>query len=152
LPDTSLVPLTVTQLTDRLVASYAREGGINHLDGKNLPSKSAITLLTVDLLRLLFPGFFDETPVHSSEIKVETASRMDAVLGTLEDLITKSLEYNPPPELPKKDLKDPRPFAHALTIEFLASLPRLRELLQTDTEAAYRGDPAALSREEIIVA
>jgi len=152
LPDTSLVPLTVTQLTDRLVASYAREGGINHLDGKNLPSKSAITLLTVDLLRLLFPGFFDETPVHSSEIKVETASRMDAVLGTLEDLITKSLEYNPPPELPKKDLKDPRPFAHALTIEFLASLPRLRELLQTDTEAAYRGDPAALSREEVIVA
>src|SRR5690348_615175 len=70
LPDTSPVPLTVTQLTDRLVASYAREGGINHLDGKNLPSKSAITLLTVDLLRLLFPGFFDETPVHSSEIKV----------------------------------------------------------------------------------
>ena len=146
------MPLTVTQLTDRLVASYAREGGINHLDGKNLPSKSAITLLTVDLLRLLFPGFFDETPVHSSEIKVETASRIDAVLGTLEDLITKSLEYNPPPELPKKDLKDPRPFAHALTIEFLASLPRLRELLQTDTEAAYRGDPAALSREEVIVA
>src|SRR5262245_32180508 len=146
------VPLTVTQLTDRLVASYAREGGINHLDGKNLPSKSAITALTVDLLRLLFPGFFDETPVHSSEIKVETASRMDAVMGNLEDLITKSLEYNPPPELPKKDLKDPRPFAHSRTIEFLGSLPRIRELLQTDTEAAYRGDPAALSKEEVIVA
>jgi serine O-acetyltransferase len=146
------VALTVTQLTDRLVASYAREGGINHLDGKNLPSKSAITLLTVDLLRLLFPGFFDETPIHSSEIKVETASRMDAVLGSLEDLITKSLEYNPPPELPKKDLKDLRPFAQTLTNEFLGSLPRLRELLQTDTEAAYRGDPAALSKEEVIVA
>jgi serine O-acetyltransferase len=39
-----------------------------------------------------------------------------------------------------------------LTIEFLASLPRIRELLQTDTEAAFNGDPAALSKEEVIVA
>ena len=39
-----------------------------------------------------------------------------------------------------------------MTVEFLASLPRIRELLQTDTEAAYNGDPAALSKEEVIVA
>jgi len=139
----------VTQLTDRLVASYAREGGINHLDGKNLPSKRAITLITKNLLRLLFPGFFDEKLIHSSEIKVETAALLDVALGNLEDEVYKSLEYNPPPERPKKDL---RPYAHSLTIEFLASLPRIRELLQTDTEAAYNGDPAALSKEEVILA
>ena len=54
---------TVTQLTNELVASYARVGGINHLDGKNLPSKRAVTAITQDLLRLLFPGFFDEKAV-----------------------------------------------------------------------------------------
>jgi serine O-acetyltransferase len=143
------VQLTVTQLTDRLVASYARAGGINHLDGKNLPSKRAITIITIDLLRLLFPGFFDEKLIHSSEIKVETATLLDAVLGTLEDELYKSLEYNPPPEYPKKDL---RKLAHTLTLDFLDSLPRIRELLQTDIEAAFKGDPAALSREEVIVA
>jgi len=143
------VQLTVTQLTDRLVASYARVGGINHLDGKNLPSKHAIADITVDLLRLLFPGFFDEKLIHSSEIKVETATLLDSVLGNLEDEIRKSLEYNPPPELPKKDL---RSIAHTYTVEFLSSLPRVRELLQTDTEAAFNGDPAALSKEEVIVA
>jgi serine O-acetyltransferase len=141
--------MSVTQLTDSLVASYARVGGINHLDGKNLPSKTAITGITIDLLRLVFPGFFDEKPVHSSEIKVETASLMDSVLGRLEDEVAKSLEYNPPPELPKKDL---RPIARTWTLEFLASLPRVREMLQTDTEAAFCGDPAALSKEEVIVA
>jgi len=36
--------------------------------------------------------------------------------------------------------------------EFLGNLPRIRELLQTDTEAAYSGDPAARSKEEVIVA
>jgi serine O-acetyltransferase len=143
------VQVTVTQLTDRLVSSYARVGGINHLDGKNLPSKRAIALITVDLLRLLFPGFFDEKSIHSSEIKVETATLMDSVLGRLEDEIYKSLEYNPPADVAKKDL---RAAAHTLTIDFLGSLPHIRELLQTDTEAAYKGDPAALSREEVIVA
>jgi serine O-acetyltransferase len=149
LRDTSRVHATVTQLTDRLVASYARAGGINHLDGKNLPSKRSIALITVDLLRLLFPGFFDEHTLHSSEIKVETAGLLDSVLGRLEDEIYKSLEYRPPEGLPKKDL---RATAHEITVEFLASLPAVRELLQTDTEAAYNGDPAALSKEEVIVA
>ena len=139
---------TVTQLTNELVASYARVGGINHLDGKNLPSNHAITAITQDLLRLLFPGFFDEKPIHSSEIKVATAELLDSVLGDLEDEIYKSLEYNPPAELPKKNL---RSAAHSLTLEFLGSLPRLREVLQTDMMAAYDGDPAARSKEEVLV-
>ena len=139
---------TVTKLANELVASYARVGGINHLDGKNLPSNHAITAITQDLLRLLFPGFFDEKPIHSSEIKVVTAELLDAVRGALEDEIYKSLEYNPPPELPKKNL---RSAAHNLTLEFLESLPRLREVLQTDMEAAYAGDPAAKSKEEVLV-
>jgi serine O-acetyltransferase len=139
---------TVTQLTNQLVASYAKLGGINHLDGKNLPSKRAITTITQDLLRLLFPGFFDEKLIHSSEIKVETAALLDSVLDKLEDEIRKSLEYQPPAGLKKKDITHE---AHKLTVEFLGSLPRIREILQTDVEAAFNGDPAAASKEEIIV-
>jgi serine O-acetyltransferase len=139
---------SVTKLTNQLVASYAKAGGINHLDGKNLPSKRAIAAITCDLLRLLFPGFFDEKLIHSSEIKAETATLLDAVLGTLEDEIRKSLEYNPPGGLAKKNITSE---AHKLTVEFLESLPRVREILQTDVEAAFDGDPAAASKEEIIV-
>lgn len=138
----------VTKLTNELIASYARVGGINHLDGKNLPSKRAIAAITQDLLRLLFPGFFDEKLIHSSEIKVETAALLDSIFGKLEDEIRKSLEYNPPPDLPKKSVAKA---AHALTQEFLGKLPCVREILHTDMEAAFNGDPAAASREEIIV-
>jgi serine O-acetyltransferase len=139
----------VNQLTERLAASYAHVGGINHLDGKNLPSKHTIADITLNLLRLLFPGFFDEKLIHSSEVKTVTASLLAKVVKDLEQEIFKSLEYNPPAELPKKDR---RPIARAFAIEFLESLPRLRELLQTDAEAAFKGDPAALSKEEVIVA
>ncbi len=139
----------VTKLTNDLIASYARVGGINHLDGKNLPSKRAITSLTKDLLRLIFPGFFDEKLVHSSEIKAETAVLLDSVIGNLEDEIRKSLEYNPPAGLARKDVPSE---AHKLTLQLLGCLPHIREILQTDVEAAFNGDPAALSKEEIIVA
>lgn len=139
---------TVTKLTNELIASYAQVGGINHLDGKNLPSKRAITAITQDLLRLLFPGFFDEKLVHSSEIKVETAALLDSILGKLEDEVRKSFEYHPPRDLPKKEIPG---IAHALTVEFLGKLPGIREILCTDVEAAFNGDPAASGKEEIIV-
>jgi serine O-acetyltransferase len=137
---------TVTQLTEQMIASYARVGGINRLDEINLPSKSAITLITEELLRLLFPGFFTEKPIHSYEIKMETANLMDLVQGRLEDEIYKSLLYS------KRDSSRARGEASDITLTFLGKLPRVRELLQTDTEAAFEGDPAALSKDEIIVA
>ena len=147
--NTPLVNATITQLTDQLIVSYAKVGGINHLDGKNLPSKSAIASITLDLLRLLFPGFFDERMIHSSELKVEMVSLVDSISERLQDEIYKSLEYATPEGLSKKDL---RPAAHDITVAFLSSLPQVREVLKTDADAAFSGDPAALSREEIIVA
>ena len=140
---------TVTQITDQLIHSYARAGGINHIDGKNLPSKTTIASITHDLLRLVFPGFFDERIIHSSELKVEMVSLVDSVSGRLEDEISKALDYSTPEGVSKKEL---RSVARTLTLEFLGNLPQVRDLLRTDVEAAYNGDPAARSQEEIIVA
>lgn len=137
------------QLIAGLVESYTRVGGINHLDGQNLPSRHAVASITQNLLRLLFPGFFDDRVVHSSTIHAEVGAVLDHVLGDLEAEILKSLEYNPPAGLPRKDI--PR-YARQVAHDFIARLPAVRDLLHTDTEAAYRGDPASLSREEVIVA
>lgn len=137
---------TVTELTEQLIESYARVGGINRLDQINLPSKNAITSITEDLLRLLFPGFFTDKPIHSYEIKMETANLMDLVQGRLEDEIYKSLLYS------KRKPNPARSEAHEDTFQFLSQLPMIRELLQTDAESAFNGDPAALSKDEVIVA
>jgi serine O-acetyltransferase len=80
---------------------------------------------------------------------METANLMDSVQGRLEDELYKSLEYSPSTVYGKTDL---RAAAHDFTMDFLGRLPRIREVLQTDAEAAYSGDPAALSKEEVIVA
>ena len=138
-----------TELTDCLLGSYESVGGINHLDGKNLPSRQAIGRITSDLLRLLFPGFFDETAIATAAIRSVTSELLDEVASRLAREIGRSLEYARPPELPDKDLGVA---ARRLALEFLASLPRVRELLATDVEAAFNGDPAALSKDEVIVA
>jgi serine O-acetyltransferase len=75
---------------------------------------------------------------------------MDSVLSRLADEIYKSLEYAAPEK--KMEVRDSNRVAHALTLEFRSNLPGVRDLLNTDTEAAYQGDPAALSKEEVIVA
>lgn len=140
--------LNTSELTDQMMQSYLERGGINHVDGRNLPSKHVMAGITLDLLRLLFPGFFDEGVVHSSEVRAVTSALLDSVLRRLELEIRKSLEYQPSENRETQDLTEA---AHQLTLRFLANLPRVRELLDTDAEAAYKGDPAALSKDEVIV-
>jgi serine O-acetyltransferase len=86
--------------------TYACVGGINHVDGKNLPSKHVIADITIDLLRLLSPGFFDEAPIHSSEIEAVTRRLLDSVPRRLENEARKSLEYAPPVGIADGDLSE----------------------------------------------
>ncbi|MCS1408543.1 MAG: Serine acetyltransferase [Verrucomicrobia subdivision 3 bacterium] len=139
----------VTGLANELLQSYVKHGGINHVDGVNLPSKSAISQITQDILKLLFPGYFYDQQIHRAELMVETTNLLASVCGRLEDEIYKSLEYFPPDGLKPSDFRNE---AARLATEVLEHLPATREVLRTDTEAAYNGDPAALSREEVIVA
>ena len=142
------MPLTVAQLTERLLTSYERVGGTNHVDGKNLPSKHAVAGIATDLLRLLFPGFFDERPVHSSEMADVASGLIHSVLARLETEIRKSLKYAVAQQSGDAELPEA---AHALTRRFFGNLPRIREMLRTDIDAAFNGDPAAYSRDEVIV-
>jgi len=142
------VKRSVDELTQQLLDSYLRVGGINHVDGKNLPSKAVVAQMTQAVLRLLFPGFFCERVIHSAELELETTALMATVHRVLEGEVNKSLEYLPPEGTNESDLA---PLATQITAHVLGRLPYVRDLLRTDTEAAYAGDPAALSKEEVIV-
>ncbi|MBM3858452.1 MAG: serine acetyltransferase [Verrucomicrobia bacterium] len=139
----------LAEIVENLVGSFREHGGINHLDGSNLPSRDAVVAVTQDLLRLVFPGFYDAEPLHSAQIHEYTAELVASIKRRLEKEIGKSLEYQPCPHCDRNDLAGT---AARVTHEFLAELPAVRAVLQTDVVAAYEGDPAAISTEEIIVA
>jgi serine O-acetyltransferase len=139
----------LAQIVEQLVESFRTVGGINHLDGANLPSREAVVDITRDLLRLVFPGFYDKDPIHSAQIVEYTSGLVSSVAQRLEAEVRKSLEYRPCDGCDKKDLAGT---AVRVTEEFLQQLPAVRAVLQTDVLAAYEGDPAAISNEEIILA
>ncbi len=126
-----------------LLASYETVGGLNNTDGLNLPSTRAIGSICEDLLQLLFPGFHDEDAIHGNCLASLTESRMASLSNRLEDQICRSLRTTQP--------DCPQSLAREIAGEFLAGFPETRELLSTDIQAAYEGDPAALNSEEIVL-
>ena len=125
-----------------LLESYARCGGIKHLSGSHLPSKMAVGGLTQDLLRTIFPGFIDDQPVQSRDTLQETTRELEGLRQRLEREIAKSLDGHPVAGQT----------AESVALAFLNKLPEVRNLIQTDVEAAYQGDPAASSKEEVVLA
>lgn len=132
------------KITESILASYKDVGGINNIDGSNLPSKRAIATVCEDLLQLLFPGFHDQEPIHSQHLRRVTAYRVQSVADRLKDEICKSQRIAEP--------GCPEAKAEAILCRFLHCLPSVREILRTDVEAAFSGDPSAANYDEIIVA
>jgi serine O-acetyltransferase len=134
---------TITSQVARLLASYEEVGGLNHTDRHNLPSKRALDTICSGLLRLLFPGFHDERPVHKEELPDITRERLVVLASQLADQVAKSLsnDHNPAPEAAVARIVD----------LFFDEIPSIRRLLRSDIEAAYDGDPSATSTEEIIL-
>ncbi len=132
------------EIKQALLASYRSHGGINHLDGVNLPSQASVNQLAADCMHLLFPGYFEESPLTESEVP--------ALVGRLLARIDKRLAAEIEKCLRFAKVAEPAPRARELTSAFLAQFPELRRIIKTDVDAAYAGDPAARSVEEIILA
>lgn len=136
--------MTLAEIQKALLASYETEGGINHFDGINLPSEASINQLAAEFMHLLFPGYFEQSCISRHDVANHTAQRLEAVLRHLKVEIEKSLRFARRPS--------PQDEAEKLAMAVLGKLPELRSIVQTDVQAAYRGDPAARSVEEIILA
>ena len=137
---------TTRDAVDELLRTYSETGGINYLDAAaSLPSRLAVESACADLMSLMFPGFRSESLVSSQDLADATRSRMRNLHARLKTEICRSLGKIPPNEATEAK-------AEEILSLFMAELPQLRRLLWTDIDAAYEGDPAAKSYEEIILA
>jgi serine O-acetyltransferase len=127
-----------------LLESYRSHGGINHMDGPNLPSRESVDLLATDFMHLLFPGFFEKRTLTRQEFEEALDERLGQLRQNLASEIDKCLSF--------RSNDSEKACAETEAIEILRALPAIRRLLRTDVEAAYVGDPAATSYEEIILA
>lgn len=120
-----------------------RWAALNNADGINLPSKVAVAEICEDLLEILFPGFHDQTAIRHSDLPLVTEKRVFDVAGRFREEICKSLRTGDP--------GCPEARAEKILLNFMDQIPELRRVLKTDIQAAYEGDPAASSSEEILL-
>lgn len=133
------------KIKEELLESYRSHGGINHMDGPNLPSQEGVDALATDLMHLLFPGYFEKRTLTKQEFDEALEERLGHLHRNLAAEIRKCLQF-------RDGGAGDAAAAELEARQIIAALPTIRRLLRTDVEAAYVGDPAAPNFEEIILA
>jgi len=137
---------TVTELTNHLVASYARVAASTTLDDKNCRPNASLPPLRQDSAAAAVPRLFDENRSIPRKSRWSRRSCSIRCWARLEDETARGPSNTTPRPSAETEHHDGRP--HSLTVAFLRQPAPIREILQTDWKAAYDGDPAAKSREE----
>src|SRR5258708_12605849 len=133
---------SVTPRLNDILKSYENIGGINNIDGSNLPSKRAVAQICDDLLQILFPGYHDEEPIHSEQVAQITSARVLSVADRIRIEAFKSLRIREP-ECPEKQ-------AQTIALDLIRCIPKIRLLLPTDVDPPLEGDPPSNTYAQII--
>jgi len=151
---------------DALLESYLKTGLINPAGDASLPSRRSIERLLGELTELLFPGFGEMESLDHNKLSLITSERITRIARNLEKEVEKSVAFglrvaekrglggrgSDQRESDEAAFQGCHAGAEILVNGFFAELPAIRATLETDIDAAFLGDPAAKSLEEIILA
>ena len=137
------------KLVAEITETYKGDSGINFIDASNLPVRGKILEILDLLLELLFPGYTGKRTVTKSNIGFIVGDILCRVYVELCEQIERAYRYQC--RIRKCDGCDCGSMAQNVTLYLLSKLPRIRQLLKGDVIAAFDGDPAAKSYEEIVI-
>ncbi len=124
-------------------------------DGLNLPSVDGIVNVVQDVRELLFPGYRKTRRPAPSERLFEYTKLLRRIEAHLRLEIGRAVSHNSHSTLKLHDKSEPAGHDHrssaTLCSQFLNALPALKATLETDLKAAFDGDPAAKTSDEIML-
>lgn len=138
------------EITARIVKTYDDLGTINHLDHCPLPNYDEIVAVIEDLTEILFPGYRRREGLHHGNISYYVGDLIDRLHDRLTTQIGRALRHEAGATSDCESKEDYEALGQAKTLQFLDQLPELREILATDVQAAYDGDPACQNLDEVI--
>ncbi len=135
-------------LVNKIIKSYETHKDISRIDEENMINKKIIIEIIDRLRKILFPGYFDNSKIRSEYIRYTVGEHLEFIQYNLRKQIARALGSGDAcSECPKSTLENK---AEEITDRFLEQIPMIREYLYTDVQAAFDGDPAASSTDEII--
>lgn len=141
------------KLTERIVRTYTEVPQINHLGHTPLPSYEEVISSVEDLKEVLYPGFRRRTGLHMGNVMYHVGDLIDRLHDKLTVQIARALRHDERVSSGPNACTEAVDFeakGQAMAIDFLERIPQLRQVLATDVQAAFVGDPACRSPDEVI--
>jgi serine O-acetyltransferase len=112
-----------------------------------LPSRPVLAGIVESLIASLFPNRLASHPLGIESVDYFVGYTLDKALRELVEQVIRELQFLSGQEAASDEHRE-----HALAIvrDFAGSLPEIRAMLETDIHAAYEGDPAARSVDEVL--
>ena len=140
------------QAIDRIVDAFAesyREGRpIDNLESTALPNRRKIVAALSDLEHVIYMGFYSTQILSQANLRQHIGEHLHRAAEILVGQIARAVGYQR--HCGQEPADDVLRWSEAAVAETFAQIPRLRAQLAFDVQAAYDGDPAANSIEEII--
>ena len=140
----NLIEEKIEGIVDAILSDYEGDRDIDKIDLFSHPDKAIITDMIHKLLRIVYPGFYRDKSYRFYNAKHNLSMLIEDVMYNLNRQVTLMLLAH------GGDNAWAEERAQQVCVEFFDAIPRIRRLIQTDVQAAYDGDPAATSKDEII--
>lgn len=135
-------------VVDDLLEDYKQGRTIDKMDAFNQPNNEIILKLIDELQRIIFLGYYKNKEYKVYTVRNHLTMLMEDVMFNLKKQMIAVLKYND--KFANMELEEIKEKAEEITLEFLSRIPKIREYMETDLQAAYDGDPAAFNKDEII--
>ena len=133
-----------------ILADYDQNRAIDQRDVSTQIDEKVVIDVMQKLLRILFPGYYR----RESYSPHDDARNLSFFIEEIEFQLTRQIAgvLRSLPAYERVDEPVVQREALRLVVDFLHRIPALRALVNSDLEAAFDGDPAAKSMEEIVLA
>ena len=137
-------------LTNQIINTYEDLGTINHLDHIPLPQLDKIIEILNDFKEVLYPGYRRRQGLHGGNVSYYVGNLVDRIFNELSIQIARALQHEDMVFESRGEWNSYLEQGEQLTLKLLERLPEIRRVLATDVQAAYDGDPACKSLDEVI--
>ncbi len=139
----------LTLIAEEIVATYDKFGGINRIDGKNLPTLEHVVELLDDFMQILFPGYFGKRVPARSNLLFFIQSAIDSLFLRCSDEFERAIKFEC--NIEECLEQSCHKLAETRALELIGKISDIRSALKLDIKAGDEGDPAAKGPEEIIL-
>ena len=134
-------------LVSAITENYEKEELFLVKEDLNLPNRNVIIDIIRDLKRLIFPGYFGTERLNHTLANYFVGEKLAILNNKLMTQVTCALSYKCQDGSCTDSLKN---MAENISVNFFEKLPNIQRMLLMDVQAAFDGDPAASSKEQVI--